>query len=57
VLESTGESILSGILIGIKTRVGQQLIDDYRSWCSSTEAQLSSQQPLQERLPMQGRGA
>ena len=57
VLESTGESILSGILIGIKTRVGQQLIDDYRSWCGATEAQLSSQQPLQERLPMQGRGA
>ena len=33
VLESTGESILSGILIGIKARVGQQLIDDYPSWC------------------------
>ena len=57
VLESTGESILSGILIGIKARVGQQLIDDYRSWCGATEAQLSPQQPLQERLPMQGRGA
>ena len=28
VLETTGESILSGILLGIKTRVGQQLIAD-----------------------------
>ena len=57
VLESTGESILNGILIGIKARVGKQLIDDYRSWCRATESNLSPQQSLQERVPMQGRGA
>ncbi len=57
VLESTGESILSGILIGIKARVGQQLIDDYRCWCLETEGQRSTEQTLQERVPMQGRGA
>jgi hypothetical protein len=56
VLESTGESILSGILIGIKARVGQQLIDDYRSWCREADGQGSTEQTLQERVPMQGRG-
>ena len=34
-LETTGESILNGILVGIKARVGQQLISDFRRWCSS----------------------
>ena len=48
---------LSGILIGIKARVGQQLIDDYRSWCRETDEQGSTEQTLQERVPMQGRGA
>ena len=57
VLESTGESILSGILIGIKARVGQQLIDDYSSWCRETDGQGSTEQTPQKRVPMQGRGA
>ncbi|KGG10801.1 MULTISPECIES: DUF1997 domain-containing protein [Prochlorococcus] len=34
ILESTGHSILNGILLGIKARVGQQLIQDFSSWCS-----------------------
>lgn len=33
VLEATGRSLLSGILLGIKGRVGQQLLSDYRLWC------------------------
>ncbi len=33
VLESTGQSILSTILIGIKARVKQQLVDDFTNWC------------------------
>ncbi len=33
VLESTGHSILSGILLGIKARVGQQLVQDFHAWC------------------------
>ncbi len=33
VLESTGQSILSGILLGIKTRVSKQLIADFTKWC------------------------
>ena len=37
-IESTGESILSGILIGIKARVGQQLLSDFHRWCSSIES-------------------
>ena len=32
-LESTGHSILNGILLGIKARVGQQLTRDFFSWC------------------------
>ena len=32
-LESTGQSILNGILLGIKARVGQQLIKDFSNWC------------------------
>ena len=34
VLEATGRSLLAGILLGIKGRVGQQLLSDYRLWCS-----------------------
>lgn len=34
-IESTGESLLNGILIGIKARVGQQLMSDFRRWCRS----------------------
>ncbi|KGG15838.1 MULTISPECIES: DUF1997 domain-containing protein [unclassified Prochlorococcus] len=33
ILESTGQSILNGILLGIKSRVGQQLVRDFSSWC------------------------
>ena len=33
VLESTGQSVLNGILLGIKARVGQQLIRDFSEWC------------------------
>lgn len=36
-LESTGESILNGILLGIKGRVGQQLITDFNRWCQESE--------------------
>ena len=35
VLEATGRSLLAGILLGIKTRVGQQLVDDFETWCAS----------------------
>ena len=33
ILESTGQSILNGILLGIKARVGKQLIEDFNQWC------------------------
>ena len=33
VLESTGESILNGILLTIKGRVGRQLVADFQAWC------------------------
>ena len=33
ILESTGHSILNGILLGIKARVGKQLILDFNNWC------------------------
>ena len=32
-LEATGRSVLSGILLGIKSRVGQQLLADFNRWC------------------------
>ena len=32
-LETTGQSILNGILLGIKTRVEKQLINDFNNWC------------------------
>ena len=34
VLEATGRSILAGILLGIKGRVGQQLLQDFDRWCA-----------------------
>ncbi len=37
VLESTGQSVLNGILIGIKARVGKQLIEDFDSWCKESD--------------------
>ena len=33
VLEATGRSVLSGILLGIRRRVSQQLVGDYQTWC------------------------
>jgi hypothetical protein len=33
VLESTGRSLLAGILLGIKARVGQQVVEDFERWC------------------------
>lgn len=36
ILESTGHSILNGILLGIKARVGQQLIQDFSDWCKES---------------------
>ena len=33
VLEATGRSVLSGILLGIRGRVGQQLVGDFQQWC------------------------
>tara|TARA_B100000700_G_scaffold323130_1_gene426233 strand:+ start:1921 stop:2445 length:525 start_codon:yes stop_codon:yes gene_type:complete len=38
VLESTGQSVLSGILLGIKARVGQQLIADFVKWCKENQS-------------------
>jgi hypothetical protein len=32
-LESTGRSVLSGILQGIRKRVGNQLVADFEGWC------------------------
>ena len=42
VLEATGRSLLSGILLGIKTRVGQQLVNDFEDWCISQNAPASA---------------
>jgi hypothetical protein len=36
VLEATGHSLLAGILLGIKSRVGQQLLADFDRWCLET---------------------
>ena len=33
ILESTGHSVLNGILLGIKSRVQKQLIKDFNNWC------------------------
>tara|TARA_A100001388_G_scaffold10262_1_gene7212 strand:- start:695 stop:1213 length:519 start_codon:yes stop_codon:yes gene_type:complete len=37
ILESTGHSVLNGILIGIKSRVQQQLVRDFLDWCESNK--------------------
>ena len=37
ILESTGHSVLNGILLGIKSRVQQQLIKDFINWCESNQ--------------------
>ena len=33
ILESTGHSVLNGILLGIKSRVQKQLVTDFANWC------------------------
>ena len=33
VLEATGRSLLAGILLGMKARVQQQLLQDFEAWC------------------------
>lgn len=38
VLEATGRSVLSAILLGIRKRVGQQLVADFHDWCASRAA-------------------
>lgn len=35
VLEATGRSLLGGILLGMRNRVGQQLLSDFASWSPS----------------------
>ena len=45
VLEATGRSLLAGILLGIKTRVGQQLVEDFEQWCAGAPAVLTPATP------------
>ena len=52
-LETTGESLLNGILVGIKARVGQQLMADFRRWCRSA---MSDPKALQETSAVQRSG-
>jgi hypothetical protein len=35
VLEATGRTVLSGILLGIRSRVGDQLVGDFQHWCGA----------------------
>ena len=37
ILESTGHSVLNGILLGIKSRVQKQLVKDFLDWCESNK--------------------
>ena len=37
ILESTGHSVLNGILLGIKSRVQKQLVKDFFDWCESNK--------------------
>ena len=53
ILENTGESILNGILMGIKARVGQQLMTDFRRWCQSVD---DAGQTLEKAATVQRRG-
>ena len=46
VLESTGESILNGILMTIKGRVGRQLVRDFQDWCLQSTAQQQASTEL-----------
>lgn len=52
-LETTGESLLNGILVGIKARVGQQLMADFRRWCRSA---MSDPKTLEETTAVQRGG-
>jgi len=54
-LEKTGESLLGGILLGIKTRVGQQLISDFRAWVRTANLTELSQQASEECATVQNR--
>ena len=38
ILEATGRSVLAGILLGIRNRVGSQLLGDFRRWCQEHHA-------------------
>lgn len=42
ILEATGHSVLAGILLGIRNRVSQQLLGDFRSWCQEEHCARSS---------------
>lgn len=42
ILEATGHSVLAGILLGIRNRVGQQLLEDFRRWCQEQDAGSSA---------------
>ena len=53
-METTGESLLNGILVGIKARVGQQLMADFRRWCRSA---MSDPKTLEETTAVQRGGA
>ena len=53
-LEKTGASLLSGILLGIKTRVGKQLLTDFHSW---VEAAALPQQAPEKSAAVQPRRA
>ncbi|MEJ6659128.1 MAG: DUF1997 domain-containing protein [Synechococcus sp. ChSW.bin.154] len=46
VLESTGESILNGILLTIKGRVGRQLVADFQSWARDLDTPPASESAL-----------
>jgi len=41
ILEATGRSVLAGILLGIRNRVGQQLLSDFQQWCLERDPALS----------------
>ena len=46
VLESTGESILNGILLTIKGRVGRQLVADFQAWSKDLDVPPDSESAL-----------
>ena len=56
-LEKTGESLLGGILLGIKTRVGQHLMSDFRAWVRTANLTGLSQQASEECATVQNRRA